>query len=228
MFRAHLLTHLYRFIPPSLYPLFFRQGNASSIVAGAVGSLYGDVAAIGLRLAAAERADPAHPPTARMMSAYAADRRPPELGTWGGRLRAKSWATKQERKIMRINESFSHSHSRQFIESRISDAFSYILKNAILFVTNTYFHAYLFFHHSAHRACSDMFHLSDKFWALRAKLLYFMDAFVYPAETRYAKEAAANRAAGNQWVPMQVRGGGPNTHSSGDKEFYDGIECARL
>ena len=62
-----------------------------------------------------------------------------------------------------------------------------------------------------------MFHLSDKFWALRAKLLYFMDAFVYPAETRYAKEAAANRAAGNQWVPMQVRVGrrDPNTNTHG-------------
>jgi acyl-CoA dehydrogenase len=40
--------------------------------------------------------------------------------------------------------------------------------------------------------------------ALRDKLLAFFDAHIYPNERAYAEEVAANRAAGNAWVPTRL------------------------
>jgi acyl-CoA dehydrogenase len=48
------------------------------------------------------------------------------------------------------------------------------------------------------------FDYSDHVKALRGQLLAFMDAHVYPNERRFFEEIAANRAAGNPWVPTQI------------------------
>ncbi|MFM7396886.1 MAG: acyl-CoA dehydrogenase family protein [Gammaproteobacteria bacterium] len=48
------------------------------------------------------------------------------------------------------------------------------------------------------------FDYSDHVKALRGQLLAFMDAHVYPNEQRFFDEIAANRAAGNAWVPTKV------------------------
>ncbi|MFM8480240.1 MAG: acyl-CoA dehydrogenase family protein [Gammaproteobacteria bacterium] len=48
------------------------------------------------------------------------------------------------------------------------------------------------------------FQYSDTVKALQTRLLAFMDEHVYPNERRVHEEIAANRAAGNVWVPSQV------------------------
>jgi len=48
------------------------------------------------------------------------------------------------------------------------------------------------------------FQYSDTVKALQTRLLAFMDEHVYPNERRVHEEIAANRAAGNAWVPSQV------------------------
>jgi acyl-CoA dehydrogenase len=48
------------------------------------------------------------------------------------------------------------------------------------------------------------FDYSDHVKALRGQLLAFMDTHVYPNERRFFEEIAANRAAGNAWVPTQI------------------------
>jgi acyl-CoA dehydrogenase len=45
------------------------------------------------------------------------------------------------------------------------------------------------------------FDYTPKVQALREKLLSFFDAHIYPNERIFAEEIAANRAAGNAWVP---------------------------
>lgn len=48
------------------------------------------------------------------------------------------------------------------------------------------------------------FEYSDKVKDLQAKLLAFMDEHVYPNEDRFHAEVAANRAAGNAWIPTKI------------------------
>ncbi|MDR5779735.1 acyl-CoA dehydrogenase family protein [Caballeronia sp. LZ065] len=48
------------------------------------------------------------------------------------------------------------------------------------------------------------FDYTPKVQALREKLLAFFDAHIYPNERAYADEVAANRAAGNAWVPTRL------------------------
>ncbi|MDR5834236.1 acyl-CoA dehydrogenase family protein [Caballeronia sp. LZ034LL] len=48
------------------------------------------------------------------------------------------------------------------------------------------------------------FDYTPKVQALREKLLAFFDAHIYPNERAYADEIAANRAAGNAWVPTRL------------------------
>ena len=48
------------------------------------------------------------------------------------------------------------------------------------------------------------FQFSDRCQALRARLLAFMDAHIYPNEARYLAEVAANRAAGRPWTPTAL------------------------
>ncbi|GAA6141144.1 acyl-CoA dehydrogenase family protein [Hydrogenophaga sp. 5NK40-0174] len=48
------------------------------------------------------------------------------------------------------------------------------------------------------------FEYSDKVKDMRERLLAFMDEHIYPNEKRCADELAANRAAGNAWVPLKV------------------------
>ena len=48
------------------------------------------------------------------------------------------------------------------------------------------------------------FEYSDHVKTLRATLLAFMDAHIYPNEQRFFEEIAANRAAGNPWVPTTL------------------------
>ncbi|MFM7432996.1 MAG: acyl-CoA dehydrogenase family protein, partial [Gammaproteobacteria bacterium] len=48
------------------------------------------------------------------------------------------------------------------------------------------------------------FQYSDTVKALQTRLLAFMDEHVYPNERRVHEEIAANRAAGNAWVPSKV------------------------
>jgi acyl-CoA dehydrogenase len=48
------------------------------------------------------------------------------------------------------------------------------------------------------------FQYSDNVKALQTRLLAFMDEHVYPNERRVHEEIAANRAAGNAWVPSTV------------------------
>lgn len=45
---------------------------------------------------------------------------------------------------------------------------------------------------------------SDKVEDLRKRLLAFFDQHIYPNESRYTDELAANRAAGNPWQALQV------------------------
>ena len=48
------------------------------------------------------------------------------------------------------------------------------------------------------------FQYSEKVQVLRTRLLAFMDEHIYPNERRFLEEIAANRAAGNAWVPTQL------------------------
>ncbi|MDR5757430.1 acyl-CoA dehydrogenase family protein [Caballeronia sp. LZ035] len=48
------------------------------------------------------------------------------------------------------------------------------------------------------------FDYTTKVQALRETLLAFFDAHIYPNERAYAEEVAANRAAGNAWVPTRL------------------------
>ncbi|BCQ23609.1 acyl-CoA dehydrogenase family protein [Caballeronia sp. NK8] len=48
------------------------------------------------------------------------------------------------------------------------------------------------------------FDYTPKVQALRARLLAFFDAHIYPNERAYAEEIAANRAAGNAWIPTRL------------------------
>jgi acyl-CoA dehydrogenase len=48
------------------------------------------------------------------------------------------------------------------------------------------------------------FDYSDKVKDLQARLLAFMDTYIYPNEQRFFEEIAANRAKGNAWVPSQL------------------------
>jgi acyl-CoA dehydrogenase len=45
---------------------------------------------------------------------------------------------------------------------------------------------------------------SDKVRDLQEQLTAFMDAFIYPAEARFAEEIDANRRRGNPWTPTEV------------------------
>ena len=48
------------------------------------------------------------------------------------------------------------------------------------------------------------FEYSPKTRDLQARLLRFMDAFIYPAEATYAAELATNTAAGRRWTALQT------------------------
>ncbi len=48
------------------------------------------------------------------------------------------------------------------------------------------------------------FNYSDRCNALRARLLRFMDEYIYPNDHTYHEQIAANRKAGNPWVPVQI------------------------
>jgi acyl-CoA dehydrogenase len=48
------------------------------------------------------------------------------------------------------------------------------------------------------------FEYSDKVKDLQARLLAFMDEHIYPNEERFHEEVAANRAAGNAWIPTKI------------------------
>src|SRR6478736_4753034 len=48
------------------------------------------------------------------------------------------------------------------------------------------------------------FEYSAKTKELQAKLLRFMDDYVYPAESVYSEELAANTAAGKRWTPLKT------------------------
>ncbi len=48
------------------------------------------------------------------------------------------------------------------------------------------------------------FEYSARCEELRARLLSFMDEHIYPNEAKYHAEVAANRAAGNVWVPTRI------------------------
>ena len=48
------------------------------------------------------------------------------------------------------------------------------------------------------------FQYSDKVQSMRARLLAFMDQHIYPNERRFLEEIAANRAAGDAWVPTKL------------------------
>ncbi|WP_334134596.1 acyl-CoA dehydrogenase family protein [Tepidimonas sp.] len=48
------------------------------------------------------------------------------------------------------------------------------------------------------------FAYSPRVQALRERLTAFMDEYIYPNEERYEEEVAANRAAGNPWLPARV------------------------
>ena len=48
------------------------------------------------------------------------------------------------------------------------------------------------------------FDYSPKVQELRERLLAFMNAHVYPNEHRFDEEIAANRAAGNAWIPTKI------------------------
>jgi acyl-CoA dehydrogenase len=48
------------------------------------------------------------------------------------------------------------------------------------------------------------FDYSPKTKELQAKLLRFMDEYIYPSEDAYSAELAANTVAGNRWVPLKT------------------------
>ena len=48
------------------------------------------------------------------------------------------------------------------------------------------------------------FDYTDKVKTMQARLLAFMDEHIYPNEARFFAEIAANRAAGNAWVPTKI------------------------
>ena len=48
------------------------------------------------------------------------------------------------------------------------------------------------------------FDYSPKTKELQKRLIAFMDEHIYPAEADYAKELAANTAAGKRWTPLPV------------------------
>ena len=48
------------------------------------------------------------------------------------------------------------------------------------------------------------FNLSDKAQALKGKLTDFMNEHIYPGDEEFVAEVAANRKAGNAWVPTKV------------------------
>ncbi|MDM4767118.1 acyl-CoA dehydrogenase family protein [Pelomonas sp. SE-A7] len=48
------------------------------------------------------------------------------------------------------------------------------------------------------------FDYSPKVQQMRERLLAFMDQHIYPNERRFHEEIAANRAAGNAWIPTKV------------------------
>jgi len=48
------------------------------------------------------------------------------------------------------------------------------------------------------------FDYSPKTKELQARLLKFMDDYIYPAELAYAQEMSANTKAGNRWQPLQT------------------------
>jgi acyl-CoA dehydrogenase len=48
------------------------------------------------------------------------------------------------------------------------------------------------------------FDYTDKVKDMQARLLAFMDAHIYPNESRFFAEIAANRAKGNPWIPTQI------------------------
>lgn len=48
------------------------------------------------------------------------------------------------------------------------------------------------------------FEYSAKVKEMQAKLLAFMDEYIYPNESVYLEEIAANRAKGNAWIPTRI------------------------
>ena len=48
------------------------------------------------------------------------------------------------------------------------------------------------------------FDYTDKVKTMQARLLAFMDEHIYPNEARFFAEIAANRAAGNAWIPTKI------------------------
>ena len=48
------------------------------------------------------------------------------------------------------------------------------------------------------------FSYSPRTLDLQAKLLRFMDEYIYPAEAKYEAEIAANTAAGKRWTPLNT------------------------
>ena len=48
------------------------------------------------------------------------------------------------------------------------------------------------------------FDYSPKVKEMQARLLAFMDEYIYPNEARFYEEIAANRAAGNAWIPTSL------------------------
>jgi alkylation response protein AidB-like acyl-CoA dehydrogenase len=48
------------------------------------------------------------------------------------------------------------------------------------------------------------FDYTDKVKDMRARLLAFMDEHIYPNESRFFAEIAANRAKGNAWIPTTL------------------------
>ena len=48
------------------------------------------------------------------------------------------------------------------------------------------------------------FDYTDKVKDMRQRLLAFMDEHIYPNEARFFAEIAANRAAGNAWIPTKI------------------------
>jgi acyl-CoA dehydrogenase len=60
------------------------------------------------------------------------------------------------------------------------------------------------------------FDYSDKVKGLQARLLAFMDEYVYPNEQRFFEEISANRIKGNAWIPTElVEELKPKAHAAG-------------
>lgn len=49
-----------------------------------------------------------------------------------------------------------------------------------------------------------MFQFSDRFWQLRARLLQFMDAYVYPNESVARRQLEVQTRAGRRWSPLPI------------------------